>query len=177
MSCICSYSHNESLLQVMFKKGMDYADRDDEGKPIEKTESESGSILTPAELKVRVERLIDTSCYAVFQYVSQGLFEKHKLIFATQLCFRVLARRNELDQRMFDFLIRGPKNLSTDNPLAEWLDNAAWGAIQALKEITEPVNFEPLAEEMIGSAKRFREWYELERPEDVGMPGALFTLH
>jgi dynein heavy chain len=155
----------------MFKKGMDYADRDDEGKVIEKNESETGSVLTPAELKVRVERLIDTSCYAVFQYVSQGLFEKHKLIFATQLCFRVLARRNELDQRMFDFLIRGPKNLAADNPLAEWLDNSAWGAIQALKEITEPVNFEPLAEEMISSAKRFREWYELERPEDVGMPG------
>ena len=155
----------------MFKKGMDYADKDEEGKVIEKNEGEGGSVLNPAELKARVEKLIDTSCYAVFQYVSQGLFEKHKLIFATQLCFRVLARRNELDQRMFDFLIRGPKNFSIENPLVEWLDNSAWAGIQSLKEITEPVNFEPLSEEMIGSAKRFRECYELERPEDAVIPG------
>ena len=155
---------------------MDNADRDEEGKLIEKPEGEGAAALSPAELKARVELLIDTSCYAVFQYISQGLFEKHKLIFATQLCFRVLARKNELDQRMFDFLIRGPKNLAAENPLAEWLDNSAWAGVQALKEITEPVNFEPLAEEMISSAKRFREWYELERPEDVGMPGYLICV-
>jgi dynein heavy chain len=156
----------------MFKKGMDNADLDEEGKPIEKGESD-GALLNPAELKLRVEKLIDTSCYAVFQYISQGLFERHKLIFATQLCFRVLARKNELDARMFDFLIRGKKNLSAELPgaLSEWLDHSAWAGISALREITEPTNFEPLAEEMIASSKRFREWYELERPEDAGLPG------
>jgi dynein heavy chain len=52
--------------------------------------------------------------------------------------------------------------------LAEWLDDSAWLTCHALKEFEV---FEKLPEDMVGSAKRFREWFELERPEEVGLPG------
>jgi hypothetical protein len=34
---------------------------------------------------------VNTACYECVAYVSQGLFERHKLIFICQLCFRILA--------------------------------------------------------------------------------------
>lgn len=38
------------------------------------------------ELAERIENLIDSITYNVFAYAQRGLFERHKLIFATQVC-------------------------------------------------------------------------------------------
>lgn len=40
---------------------------------------------------------------------SQGLFERHKLLVATQLCMRTLHKQGELSQEKFEYLLRGPK--------------------------------------------------------------------
>ena len=56
-----------------------------------------------------MELLVDTACYTAFAYISQGLFERHKLIVATQLCMAVLRQRGELQRTKFEFLLRGPK--------------------------------------------------------------------
>jgi hypothetical protein len=37
------------------------------------------------ELDRRVEMLIEYTCFTVFSYIAQGLFERHKLIVATQV--------------------------------------------------------------------------------------------
>ncbi len=65
----------------MFKKGMDNADIPEDGDvaPPPPVEGEDGGgeggggakHMSPAELKARVERLIDTSCFTVFSYVAQ----------------------------------------------------------------------------------------------------------
>jgi hypothetical protein len=52
---------------------------------------------------------VDTTCQTVFNYVAQGLFERHKLIVSTQLCMAVLRARGELQRAKFDLLLRGPK--------------------------------------------------------------------
>ena len=161
---------------TMFKKGMYNADvyeEGEEGAPEPVAEGEEKQAMTPAQLKARIERLIDKSCYTVFAFVAQGLFERHKLIFGSQLCFRVLARRGELDPRMFEFLIRCPKlnDMEITENLKDWLDASSWSAVCGLKEIAEPVNFSSLPSDMDQQAKRFKEWCELERPEDAGLPG------
>ena len=113
-------------------------------------------------------KLIDTSCYTCFQYVAQGLFERHKLVFASQLTFQVQRRDGSLVPAMFDFLIQGKRAAGIENPLSDWLANDAWLTCHALKEFD---CFEKLPEDLVASAKRFREWYELERPEEVPYPG------
>jgi dynein heavy chain len=113
-------------------------------------------------------KLIDTSCYTCFQYVAQGLFERHKLVFASQLTFQVQRRDGSLVPAMFDFLIQGKRAAGIENPLNDWLANDAWLTCHALKEFD---CFEKLPEDLVASAKRFREWYELERPEEVPYPG------
>jgi dynein heavy chain len=60
----------------------------------------------------------------------QGLFERHKLIVATQLCMAVLRSRGELQRQKFEFLLRGPKQMGVDNPLTDWVNESVWGSVQ-----------------------------------------------
>ena len=181
-------------------------------------------------LEKRVELLVDTTCYIVFAYIAQGLFERHKLIVATQLCMSILKGKGELNFMKFDYLLRGPKVgtgrggrsrhpqhlhictrsgeslpsaplplawspvprtkslvlpsissphspsppspplqvMGVDNPLADWVSDSVWGSVQALKELDD---YQNLPDDLIGSSKRWREWMELERPEDEPLPG------
>lgn len=47
--------------------------------------------------------------------MAQGLFERHKLLMATQLCMKILQKRGEGDQQhglsyhKYEYLMRGPK--------------------------------------------------------------------
>lgn len=54
----------------------------------------------------------------------QGLFERHKLIVATQLCMAVLRSKGELQHQKFEFLLRGPKEMGVDNPLGDWVSDS-----------------------------------------------------
>jgi dynein heavy chain len=91
----------------------------------------------------------------------QGLFERHKLIVATQLCMAVLRSKGELQRAKFEFLLRGPKEMGVDNPLTDWVSDSVWGSVQALKELED---YASLPDDLVGSSKRWREWMELERP-------------
>ena len=98
----------------------------------------------------------------------QGLFERHKLIAATQLCMAILKSTGELKHEKFDYLLRGPRVMGVDNPLMDWISDSVWGSVQALKELEDYAN---LPDDLLGSSKRWREWMELERPEDEPVPG------
>ena len=58
--------------------------------------------------------------------------------------------------------------MGADNPLADWVPDSVWGGVQALRELEDYAN---LPDDLIGSSKRWREWMELERPEDEPLPG------
>lgn len=70
----------------------------------------------------------------------QGLFVRHKLILAAQLCISVLQKKNALSFDKLDFLLRGPKKAGgPSNPLPEWLPNSCWAQLQCLQVLFEPV--------------------------------------
>jgi hypothetical protein len=48
------------------------------------------------ELAERVENLVKNVTFRVYSYTRRGLFERHKLIFATLLCLRILGKRGEV---------------------------------------------------------------------------------
>ncbi len=97
------------------------------------------------DLDKRMELLVETTAYTVFNYVAQGLFERHKLILATQLCMAILRNKGEVNHAKFDFLLRGPKvgythtcPISTDHrhcpscpPHLEWLSHATCASMSA----------------------------------------------
>ena len=80
-------------------------------------------------LIVKVRPAIET----VAVLCEQGLFERHKLIVATQLAMVVLRKLGELPAAKFDFLLRCPRRHGIPNPIVEWLPDPVWASLQALK--------------------------------------------
>ena len=119
----------------------------------------------------RVVNLRESIRITVFTWVNRGLFEKHKLIFSSQLAFKLMqkgALTEQFDAVNYDYLIRGPKKLGVDKTIQlDWLPFPAWAAIQKLIELP---GFEKLAADMQASPNRFKEWYNKARPEDTPLP-------
>jgi ABC-type dipeptide/oligopeptide/nickel transport system ATPase component len=124
----------------------------------------------PAETTAaRVVTLRESIRYTVFQWVNRGLFEKHKLIFLNQLCFKLMqkgALGSPLYAPYHDYLIRAPKKLDEENPM-DWLPDSAWANIEALAELK---GFEKFATDVKASPNRFKEWYTKSRPEAAPLP-------
>lgn len=62
----------------------------------------------------RVLNLRDALRMTIFTWVSRGLFERHKLIFLSQLAFNLMKRgilgeENVINEIHFQFLLRGPR--------------------------------------------------------------------
>ena len=88
----------------------------------------------------------------MYEYVNQGLFERHKLIVSTQMCMLILAQQGQLDRTKFEFLLKAPKVLNVDNPVSDWVTDVSWATVQALRDVEE---YSGLPDDMVGSAKRW----------------------
>ena len=130
-----------------------------------------GMDLTPAndDLKKRIDSMVEVSCFRVYSYVASGLYERHKLIYAAQLCFKIEMRKDLIDPKAFSFLLRGPMELGTTNPCAEWLSDEYWATCRELENQLE--QFQGLTGDLDGSGKRWREWSEEPRAEAEPLPG------
>jgi dynein heavy chain len=118
------------------------------------------------ELSVRVENIIDTVTFNVYNYTSRGLFEKDKLIFSAQMAFAILALRGEINVSELSFLLRmsaGPSTSPND-----FLTNQAWGIVQVL---SSKEAFSGFAGDIEGSEKRWKKFCESEAPEREKFPG------
>ena len=128
----------------------------------------------PAESLVdRVAALQASITITLFGFVTRGLFERHRLIFSTQLAIKVLQGKlndkgePELKADELMMLVRNPRDNSKENPLQSWLPDAAWGSAQALASMEE---FTSLPADVEGSWKRWKEWCEFEQPESNPLP-------
>lgn len=61
------------------------------------------------------------------------MFERHKLIMATQMCMAILRKRGELQHVKFDYLLRAPRVIGSTNPLPDWVPDNVWASVQSLK--------------------------------------------
>jgi len=134
-----------------------------------------GSGTSGNEMSVvdRVSGLRDTLRFTIFQFVSRGLFERHKELFLAQLTFNLMQRgqlacSGDWSDEAFDFLLQPPfERMSGENPLSEWLPDSAWNAITALARLSD---FENLPNDMIEASPRFRDWYNNSAPEQEKLP-------
>ena len=139
---------------------------DEEDVNLEELTEEEKRERERAALDRRVTELTDSITRQVFKYASRGLFERHKLIFASLLCFRILESLDEVDPAELEFLVRGGGGNDESSPL-DWCSGASWGMIQALSKLPA---FKRLADDIEGSSARWRKWTEEPYPEDVAMP-------
>ena len=120
----------------------------------------------------RVLELREQIRTTIYQWVSRGLFERHKQIFLCQITFRLMQKKIlEVDYtaQEFNFLIQCPIKTEVPNPLKkEWLPDLAWYSIQKLIEIE---GFESFAQNLEKeSPTRFKQWYDELQPENEKLP-------
>ncbi|XP_063098488.1 dynein axonemal heavy chain 9 isoform X2 [Cavia porcellus] len=122
---------------------------------------------TPDEsLRERVNNLIDSITFCVYQYTTRGLFECDKLTYLTQLTFQILLVNQEVNATELDFLLRSPVQTDTLSPV-EFLSHQAWGGIKALSSMEGFCN---LDRDIEGSAKSWKKFVESECPEKEKFP-------
>jgi len=72
----------------------------------------------------RVLALRQSIRMTIYQWVSRGLFERHKQIFLCQLTFRLMQKQIltvDYTEQEMQFLIHRPTKVDTPNPLKKWL--------------------------------------------------------
>ncbi|KAL3930396.1 MAG: hypothetical protein SGPRY_001552 [Prymnesium sp.] len=104
---------------------------------------------------------------SLFAFVTRGLFERHRLIFSTQLAIKVAMQAKEISPAELDVLLVAPKDNSKENPVGSWLPDSAWGSVVAISVMEE---FASLPADVEGSWKRWKEWCEAEQPESMPLP-------
>jgi hypothetical protein len=127
------YHYSMANFVYILRKGMDVTPGGaDESKvhPSKRLEEE-------VPLEQRVKLLIDTTSYEIFQYVAQGLFERHKLIVATQLCIAILRQGGRLQADKLEFLLKGTRAQGQENPLKEFVPDPVWACVMALRELDD----------------------------------------
>lgn len=119
----------------------------------------------------RVEDLVLNIRYVIYQWISRGLFERHKIIFLTMMTFRLMQKKvikTDWSEPLMNFLINAVPKVDGPNNLAEWLPSSAWYSVVALGEFEE---FRKLPESIEKELPaRFRDWFNDLSPENSRLP-------
>lgn len=108
----------------------------------------------------------------IYQWISRGLFERHKITFMTLMTFKLMNKgmlpKVEFTDKEMRFLLTCIPKIGTENPVKDWLKGSAWSNALRLAELN---GFEKLPESMGNElASRFKEWYSEQNPELVNLP-------
>lgn len=85
--------------------------------------------MTQEQDESRIQKLVQNIRIVVYQWISRGLFEKHKQIFLTLMSFRLLQKgviKTEWTPKMMNFLLNCVPKTEAPNNLKDWLPNQAW---------------------------------------------------
>jgi dynein heavy chain len=150
------YQYSLEAFMVVFNRALDKAPQPED----------------PRNVLDRVAKVSTCVTESVFAYVARGLFERHKLIFSSLLCFAILSKAGEIDRRQLDFLLRDKRKAGVDRPetVIEWCSEPSWAAVQALAEVEGGTPSFALLPADMAESNRWRLWAESEKPEDEKMP-------
>jgi dynein heavy chain len=126
----------------------------------------------------RISKMVLVIRETIYQWISRGLFEKHKIIFLTMMTFRLMVRgiiKVEYTDKQMMFLITCAPKPGIENPVKDWLPNYAWNCVMRLGDIS---GFEKLPEGLGNElSARFKEWYSEQNPENVSLPSSWKKLN
>ena len=142
-------------------------------------------IDTPRQPTVpaRVDAICALLTRAVYDYTCTGIFERHKLMFSVQMCTTLLDGAGQLNRDELDFFLKG--NLALDKieqpKPADWIPDAGWKDMHKLVELGKgsassggkAAVFADFLRELDSNLFTWKEWYDLERPEEAAMPNGL----
>ena len=124
----------------------------------------------------RLRNIIDKLTMNVYNYTSLGIFETHKLMFSFQMTIMILDGDNKLNRVELDFFLKGNTQLEQAGGRKpyDWIQDSGWKDLQKLVEIGP--EYQNLLTHLEEHEKEWKEWYELEKPEDSHLPGEFKAL-
>eukprot|EP00388_Colpodella_angusta_P034964 GDKK01034418.1.p1 GENE.GDKK01034418.1~~GDKK01034418.1.p1 ORF type:complete len:1450 (+),score=482.90 GDKK01034418.1:98-4351(+) len=132
--------------------------------------------LSGKALVDRVKYLINIISIFVFNYCRRGLFDKHKIIVAAMLCFRVLQDEGVLSAAEVSQLISGKGTLDGNAPDAckNWgMTDAMWRIIRSLEVLPKfKIGNVTLSQSLTDDSSSWRRWYQMEKAEASDLPRA-----
>ena len=86
------------------------------------------------DVSIRVNYLVDSITYALFQYVARGLFEQDRLVFTVQLTFQILIASGDIDPVDVDFFLRFPvmSGMNVTGSQVDFLSPPTWTIVKGL---------------------------------------------
>ena len=126
---------------------------------------------TEEEMEKRLNALLETTTFTVYNYTRRGLFDKDKLIVSTLLTFSILLKDGKLNATEYNGLVNGlrpaaPPPISDD--LDKWMSEAQWVALQGLETLPA---FKGLSRDMEKAGEEWQEWGIHELAETEPLPG------
>lgn len=137
----------------------------------EQDDGEIAESMTPRSLGKRVDLLTETITYKAFNFVRRGLFEKHKLIFATLMTFRILVNLKKLNPDEVEHLIIGKpakgKVIKPETDALSYISEQQYADCKALEYID---CFNGLCDSLAGDYLAWKKWYGAEKAEETELP-------
>ncbi|CAJ1068269.1 LOW QUALITY PROTEIN: dynein heavy chain 10%2C axonemal [Xyrichtys novacula] len=127
--------------------------------------------LPDSVLPRRLENIMNTLTYSVYNYGCTGLFERHKLLFSFNMTIKIEQAKGRAPQEELEFFIKGNLSLekSTRKKPCDWLPDQGWEDIVKLAELF-PEQFGSLPDDVEKNSTDWKSWYDLDGPEQVPFP-------
>lgn len=121
-------------------------------------------------LSKRLAKIMDTLKYAVYNYACTGLFERHKLMFSFQMTVKLMDVEGQIDASELNFFLKG--DITLDQPSLpkpySWISDQGWKDLLKLSNIN--FSFSSLIAHLQENEKAWKEWVDLEAPENATYP-------
>ncbi|XP_030593055.1 dynein heavy chain 10, axonemal isoform X2 [Archocentrus centrarchus] len=122
-------------------------------------------------LPKRLQNIMNTLTYSVYNYGCTGLFESHKLLFSFNMTIKIEQAEETVSQEELEFFIKG--NLSLEKCQGQkpcnWLADQGWEDAVKLAELF-PEQFGSLPDDIKKNPTEWQSWYDLDGPEQAPFP-------
>ncbi|XP_043925694.1 dynein axonemal heavy chain 10 [Protopterus annectens] len=127
--------------------------------------------LPDSILHKRLKNIMDTLTHNMYNYGCTGLFEKHKLLFSFNMTIKLEQAEGRVPQEELDFFLKG--NISLEKSKRKkpwpWLNDQSWEDIIRLAGLFSDT-FGSLPDDIEKHEKEWKQWYDLDAPEQNPFP-------
>ena len=127
--------------------------------------------MTPEQLEIRLNALITTCTFTIFEYTRIGLFEKDKLIVSSLLAMTIMLRQGDIDEDEYSALcmgIRSPSPPPITDELSIWMNDTQWSALEPLSKLPKFFTF---AKDLEKNSDEWKDYCGIQRCECSSLPG------
>ncbi|XP_014373608.2 dynein heavy chain 10, axonemal, partial [Alligator sinensis] len=122
-------------------------------------------------LPKRLQNIMDTLTFNIYNYGCTGLFERDKLLFSFNMTIKIEQADGRVPQEELDFFLKGNISLekSARKKPCTWLSDQGWEDIMRLSQLF-PEKFESLPDDVEKNPDVWKNWYDLDALEQSPFP-------